>query len=88
MAAPTASPGAEAAGAESFDFALYRYKVSLPAAIAAVGVFFILSLLHVWRIYRYRSFYFTAFTVGGFCTYLPSLSCPHPHTNRIMQFLE
>ncbi|KAK0722617.1 RTA1 like protein-domain-containing protein [Lasiosphaeria miniovina] len=66
MAAPIASPSAEAAGAESLDFALYRYKVSLPAAIAAVGVFFILSLLHVWRIYRHRSFYFTAFTVGGF----------------------
>ncbi|KAK4161117.1 RTA1 like protein-domain-containing protein [Cladorrhinum sp. PSN259] len=56
---------AEAGAAESFDFALYRYKLSLPAAIVTVVVFFILTLLHVWRIYRHRSFYFTAFTLGG-----------------------
>jgi hypothetical protein len=53
---------------ELLDFALYRYDVSLPAAIAALVVFLILPLLHVWRIYRHRSFYFTAFTVGGVCT--------------------
>lgn len=58
-----------ASGAEFLDFALYRYELSLPAAIAAVVVFLVLTLLHVWRIYRYRSFYFTAFTVGGCCTY-------------------
>ncbi|KAK4465304.1 RTA1 like protein-domain-containing protein [Cladorrhinum samala] len=57
----SASAGAE----ESFDFALYRYDPSLPAAVVAVVVFLILTLLHIWRIYRHRSFYFTAFTVGG-----------------------
>ncbi|KAJ1323927.1 RTA1 domain-containing protein [Microdochium nivale] len=55
-----------AAGAGGFDFALYRYELSLPAAIAAVVIFLILSLLHTWRIVRHRSFYFTAFTIGGF----------------------
>ncbi|KAH6855348.1 RTA1 like protein-domain-containing protein [Chaetomium sp. MPI-CAGE-AT-0009] len=54
-----------ASGAEILDFALYRYEVSLPAAIATAVVFLILTLLHIWRIYRHRSFYFTAFTVGG-----------------------
>jgi hypothetical protein len=54
-----------ASGAEFLDFALYRYELSLPAAIAAVAGFLILTLFHVWRIYRHRSFYFTAFTVGG-----------------------
>jgi hypothetical protein len=58
-----------ASGAEFLDFALYRYEVSLPAAIAAAAVFLVLTLLHVWLIYRHRSFYFTAFTIGGCCTY-------------------
>lgn len=53
---------------EEFDFQLYRYDVSLPAAAVAMVVFLILSVLHVWRIWRHRSFYFTAFTIGGFCT--------------------
>ncbi len=69
----SATAGAGTSGAESFDFALYRYKLSLPAAIAAVVVFLILTLLHVWRIYRHRSFYFTAFTLGGCCTYRPGM---------------
>lgn len=51
---------------DAFDFKLYRYDLSLPTAIVAAAVFLILSLLHVWRIHRHRSFYFTAFTVGGF----------------------
>ena len=63
MADPTAS------GAELLDFALYRYELSLPAAIVAAAVFLVLTLLHVWLIYRHRSFYFTAFTVGGCCMY-------------------
>jgi hypothetical protein len=67
MAAATAPPGAEAVDAAMLDFALYRYKLSLPAAIAAVVIFLFLSLLHLWRLYRHRAFYFTAFTVGGFC---------------------
>ncbi|KAL2173322.1 RTA1 like protein-domain-containing protein [Thermothelomyces heterothallicus CBS 202.75] len=61
----SAGAGAGTSGAELLDFALYRYKLSLPAAITAIIVFSILTLLHIWRIYRHRSFYFTAFTVGG-----------------------
>jgi hypothetical protein len=50
---------------ELLDFALYRYDVSLPAAITALVVFLVLTIVHVWRIYRHHSFYFTAFTLGG-----------------------
>ena len=63
---------------EGFDFQLYRYDVSLPAAIVAMVVFLILSVLHVWKIWRHRSFYFTAFTVGGFCTNPPPLQHLNP----------
>ncbi|KAI8664961.1 hypothetical protein NCS56_00930400 [Fusarium sp. Ph1] len=49
----------------AFDFKLYRYTPSLPAAIASVAVFAILTVLHTWRLLRARAFYFTAFTIGG-----------------------
>ncbi|KAH7318038.1 RTA1 like protein-domain-containing protein [Stachybotrys elegans] len=50
---------------ELFDFRLYRYNPSLPAAIVSVAIFALLTLAHAWRIFRTRAFYFTAFTVGG-----------------------
>ncbi|OAT14126.1 RTA1 domain-containing protein [Blastomyces gilchristii SLH14081] len=48
-----------------FDFELYRYIPSLPAAIISVVVFGFLTAAHTWRLLRARAFYFTAFTVGG-----------------------
>jgi hypothetical protein len=69
MADQTTSAGGGApSGMELLDFALYRYDVSLPAAITALVVFLVLTIVHVWRIYRHHSFYFTAFTLGGVCT--------------------
>jgi hypothetical protein len=50
-----------------FDFKLYRYDPSLPAAIVSVAVFAILSVLHTWRMIRVRAYYFTPFVIGGFC---------------------
>lgn len=61
--AETASEGPGAA----FDFQLYRYTPSLPAAVISAIVFAILTVLHTWRLYRARAFYFIAFTVGGLC---------------------
>jgi hypothetical protein len=55
---------AESPGAE-FDFQLYRYTPSLPAAIVSIVVFGVLMALHFWRIFRARAFYFTAFAIGG-----------------------
>lgn len=52
---------------EVFDFKLYRYNPSLPAAVTAVIVFTILTVLHVWRLYKARAKYFIAFTLGGAC---------------------
>ncbi|KAH9237505.1 hypothetical protein K456DRAFT_1829432 [Colletotrichum gloeosporioides 23] len=54
-----------AAAAAAFDFKLYRYTPSLPAAIVSVAIFAALTALHTWRIFRARAFYFTAFTIGG-----------------------
>lgn len=62
--------------ASAFDFRLYRYTPSLPAAIVFVVVFAVLSGLHTWRLMRHRALYFTAFTIGGYC------KAPHMMTLR------
>ncbi|KAM6506902.1 hypothetical protein FALCPG4_018720 [Fusarium falciforme] len=49
----------------AFDFKLYRYTPSLPAAIASVAVFAVLTIVYTWRLLRTRAFYFSAFTIGG-----------------------
>ncbi|EHK23072.1 uncharacterized protein TRIVIDRAFT_191638 [Trichoderma virens Gv29-8] len=49
----------------AYDFRLYRYTPSLEVPIVAVAVFAILTGYHAILIKRHRSFYFTAFTIGG-----------------------
>ncbi|KAI6758553.1 hypothetical protein HG530_010793 [Fusarium avenaceum] len=56
---------ADASSSDAFDFKLYRYDPSLPAAIVSVVIFAILTVLHTWRLFRVRAYYFTAFTIGG-----------------------
>ena len=58
---------AAAAATDAFDFRLYRYTPSLPAATVFVVVFAVLSGLHTWKLLKHRAYYFTAFTVGGYC---------------------
>lgn len=58
---------ADASSSDAFDFKLYRYDPLLPAAIVSVVVFAILTVLHTWRLFRVRAYYFTAFTIGGIC---------------------
>jgi hypothetical protein len=48
-----------------YDFALYRYTPSLPAAIVALTIFAILTSLHTWKIIRHKTLYFLPFTIGG-----------------------
>lgn len=58
-----------AQNAEAFDFKLYRYDPSLPAAVVSVVIFAILTVAHTWRLFRVRAYYFTAFTIGGICRF-------------------
>jgi hypothetical protein len=53
--------------ATTFDFRLYRYEPSLPAAIVSVAIFAVLTACHALRVYYFKAFYFTAFTIGGLC---------------------
>ncbi|KAF5977989.1 Rtm1p-like protein [Fusarium bulbicola] len=51
--------------ADEYDFKLCRYTPSLAAAIISVVIFGILTGLRLWRLFRARAYYFTAFTIGG-----------------------
>ncbi|KAK6858739.1 RTA1 like protein [Apiospora arundinis] len=64
MADDAAAAGTEGEG--GFTFKLYRYTPSLTAAIIFVVIFAVLSAVHTWRLLRYRAYYFTAFTIGGY----------------------
>ncbi|KAF4499654.1 Rtm1p [Fusarium agapanthi] len=48
-----------------FNFKLFRYDPSLPAAVVSTVVFAVLSVLHTWRLIRVRAYYFTPFVIGG-----------------------
>ncbi|KAL8398582.1 hypothetical protein RB594_008419 [Gaeumannomyces avenae] len=64
--APNATAGAApGVDPEAFDFQLYRYVPDLLAAITSAAIFAILTVLHLLRIARHKSYYFLAFAVGG-----------------------
>ncbi|KAJ5803437.1 Protein RTM1 [Penicillium pulvis] len=46
------------------DFALYRYTPSIPAAAIFAGIFLLLSILHLVRLVRNRTYFFIPFIVG------------------------
>ncbi|KAM5365939.1 hypothetical protein ACJZ2D_010772 [Fusarium nematophilum] len=85
MADQNVDPASLGAG---FNFQLYRYTPSLPAAIVSAVVFAILTLLHTRRLYRVRAYYFIPFTIGGLCKLVPSqrssdITCQHQQVQTI-----
>lgn len=64
-----ADTAAEQGPGAGYNFQLYRYTPSLPAAAISLVVFAILTGLHTWRLFRARAFYFISFTVGGLCEF-------------------
>ena len=51
----------------SIDYALYRYTPSVPAAAVFAGIFLVLSIIHLVRLVRIRTFFFIPFIVGLQC---------------------
>ncbi|RAL14299.1 RTA1 domain-containing protein [Aspergillus homomorphus CBS 101889] len=45
-------------------FALYRYTPSIPAAVVFAVVFCVLSIFHIYRLVRHRTFFFVPFVIG------------------------
>ena len=49
------------------NFNCYHYSPSLAAAIVFIVLFVAVTVLHIFRLLRTRTWYFTALVVGGFC---------------------
>ncbi|KAE8555470.1 hypothetical protein EYB25_000166 [Talaromyces marneffei] len=49
------------------DYFLWNYVPSLPAAIAFTAVFTILTIAHIWKMVRTKSWFCSAFVIGGIC---------------------
>ena len=64
MANPPSSP--------TFDWKMYRYIPSLPAAILFLSLFTILTLFHTYTYLRHRKSSIIYIILGGLCK--PSLS--------------
>jgi len=54
------------------DFQLYRYTPSIPAAVIFVVLFLLTTAYHFYQLIKSRSWYFSAFVVGGICEFFPS----------------
>ncbi|KAL3469571.1 RTA1 like protein [Aspergillus californicus] len=50
---------------EHIDFELFRYTPNQAAAALFVALFFLTTVYHVYQIFRSRTWYFTAFVLGG-----------------------
>ncbi|KAK0618824.1 RTA1 like protein-domain-containing protein [Immersiella caudata] len=43
---------------------IYGYTPSFALALLGVIIFFIFTVVHIWKLFRYRSWYFTTFAIG------------------------
>ncbi|KAL4963992.1 RTA1 domain-containing protein [Aspergillus stella-maris] len=50
---------------DSIDFELYRYTPSLVGAGLFAGLFLLTTVVHIYQLLRYRSWYFVPFMIGG-----------------------
>jgi hypothetical protein len=69
MANPPSSP--------KFDWKMYRYVPSLAGAAIALAIFFILTLLHIWRYFTLRSHLVIYVIIGALCQSLRHPTLPH-----------
>lgn len=49
------------------DFYLWSYVPNMAAAAIFTVIFFLLSLAHTWKMYRYRMWFCLPFVIGGYC---------------------
>lgn len=45
----------------------YKYVPSEPAAIAAAALFGLTTLMHLFQLIKFKTWYFTPFFIGGLC---------------------
>jgi hypothetical protein len=56
-----------AEGEPSEEFQLYHYDPSLAAAAISAILFLVTTLVHIWQIFKHKTWFFVAFIVGGLC---------------------
>lgn len=65
---------------EESSFKLYHYDPSVAAAVIFVLLFLATSLYHVWQMVKQKTWFFTAFIIGGICRWCKNPSVHH-HTD-------
>ncbi len=51
---------------------LWKYIPNLPAAVIFATLFFLATIAHTWKMLKYRTWYCSAFVIGGICTLVPT----------------
>lgn len=75
------------------SFKLYHYDPSVAAAVVFVILFLATSIYHVWQMVRARTWFFTAFIIGGICeqntasTSRRSLTIPQSSSSDMLDVL-
>lgn len=56
------------------DVYLWKYVPSLTLSVVFIGVFFVITLAHVWKMVAKKMWFCTPFIIGGFCESTPPCS--------------
>lgn len=59
------------------DYYLWHYVPSLPGAIVFLLLFILATIVHSWRMFRYRVWFHVPFFIGCLCEL--RLQSPFPH---------
>jgi hypothetical protein len=68
-------------------FQLYHYDPSLAAAVISAIIFLVTTLVHIWQMFKHRTWFFVAFIVGGFCkepSHQPIIGVPASTTETML----
>lgn len=52
-------------------YKFWDYVPSIPAAVIFMLIFLVMTALHFWKLYKTRTGFCIAFTIGGLCMYTP-----------------
>ncbi|KAE8154306.1 RTA1 like protein-domain-containing protein [Aspergillus avenaceus] len=67
---------------QGFDFELYRYTPSLPAAIIFIVLFVLTTAYHLYQVLRSRCWYFLIFVTGGIFQIIGYICRALAHSNK------
>lgn len=65
----------------------YKYDPSLAAAVIFILGFSVSSLMHVYQIWKTKTWFFIPFLIGSLCTYFDTPSHPSNHNIEVLRRL-